>query len=125
MMSMFARLNAGEAMPARERVRRRLPRPVRAVARAAWAVARAVWAVARAVWFVLRWCGRAVMTCARLLRPLGRPLRPCGRLLGQIALLFLIRCSLLPAGFRLTVGGWLASARPPVPYPPTAHRRNR
>ena len=121
MMIMFARLNAGEAMPARERVRRRLPWPVRALARTVRALARAVWAVAHAVWAVLRWCGRAAVSCVRLLRPLGRPLRPCGRLLGRIALLFLIRCSFLPAGFRLTVGCWL------VPGPPSARplRRRR
>ena len=118
MMIMFARLNASEAMPARERVRRRLPRPVRAVAHAVWAVAQAVWAV-------LRWCARAVVTCARLLRRLLRPLRPCGRMLGRIALFLLIRCGFLPAGLRLTVGGWLASGRPAAPSPPTTHRRNR
>lgn len=117
MMIMFAKLNAGEAMPAGERVRRRLPGPVRAVAHALWAVVTGVRAV-------LRWFARVVVACARLLRPLGRPLRPCGRLLGRIALFFLLRCSFLPAGFRLTVGGWLASARPPAPSPPTAHRRN-
>ena len=122
MMIMFARLNAGEAMPAGERVRRRLPRLVRALAHAVWAV--------------LRWCARVVVACARgwvrvfvacarLLRLLGRPLRPCGRLLGRIALFFLLRCSFLPAGFRLTVGGWLVSARPSAPSPPTAYGRNR
>jgi hypothetical protein len=109
MMIMFARLNAGEAMPARERLRRRLPGAVRAVAHAVWAA--------------LRWCARVLVACVRLLRPLGRPLRPCGRLLGRTTLAFLIRCSFLPAGFRLTVGGWLASARPSAPSPPTAHRR--
>lgn len=114
MMIMFARLNAGEAMPARERLPRRLPAPVRATAHAVWAV--------------LRWCVRVLVACACLLRPLGRllgrPLRPCGRLLGRIALAFLIRCSFLPAGFRLIVGGWLASAHASAPSPPTAHRRN-
>lgn len=124
MMIMFARLNAGEAMPVRERVRRRLPWPVRAAVHALRAVAHAVWAVVSAVWAMLRWFARVVVACVRLLRPLGRPLRPCGRLLGRIALFFLLRCSFLPAGFRLTVGGWLASARPPAPSPPTARRRN-
>lgn len=118
MMIMFARLNAGETMPARERVRRRLPGPAHALVHAVRAV--------------LRWCARAVVSCARavvscvrLLRPFGRPLRPCGRLLGRIALFFLIRCSFLPAGFRLTAGCWLAPARPPTASPPTAYRRSR
>ena len=90
-----------------------------------WAVVRAVWAVACAVWAVLRWFARVVVACARLLRPLGRPLRPCGRLLGRVALLFLLRCSFLPAGFRLTLGAWLVASHSPVSAPPTAHRRNR
>ena len=118
MMIMFARLNAGEAMPAREQVRRRLPGPVRVLARAVWVVAHAMWAV-------LRWCGRAVVASVRLLRPLGRPLRACGRQLSRIALFFLIRSSFLPAGFRLTVGCWLASGPPSAPSPPTAYWRNR
>jgi hypothetical protein len=110
MMIMFGRLNAGEAMPTREQVRRRLPAPVRALAHAVWAV--------------LRLCARVLVACGRLLLRLGRPLRPCGRLLRRIALSCLIRCSFLPAGFRLTVGSWLASARPPASSPPTAHRRS-
>lgn len=118
MMIMFARLNAGEAMPDRERVRRRLPWLAHALAHAVWAVLR--WCAR-----VIASCGRAVVSCVRLLRPLGRPLRPCGRLLGRIALFFLIRCSFLPAGFRLTVGCWLAPARRPAASPPTAYRRNR
>lgn len=110
MLSMFSRLSAGEAMPAQERVRRRAPRPVRALGHAAWAV--------------LCLCSRALIACGRLLRPLTRPLWPCGRLFRRIALTCLIRFSFLPAGFRLIVGSWLAAARPAAPYPPTAHRGN-
>jgi hypothetical protein len=110
MLSMFSRLSAGEAMPAQERVRRRVPGPVRALARAVWAV--------------LCLCGRGAVACGRLLRPLTRPLWPCGRLLRRIALSCLIRFSFLPAGFRLIAGSWLAAPRPAAPHPPTAHRGN-
>ena len=124
MLNMFSRLNAGEAMPAGERRRRRLPGPVRALGHAIWAA--------------LRVCARALVACGRWLRPLGRPLRPCGRLLGfctrrllrpggrllcRISLCCLVRCRFLPVGFRLTVGSWLAAARPSAPSPPAAHRR--
>lgn len=111
MLSMFSRLSTAEAMPAQERVRRRVPGPVLALARAAWAV--------------LCLCGRVLVAGGRLLRPLTRPLWPGGRLLRRIALACLIRFSFLPAGFRLTVGCWLVATRPAAPSPPTAHRGNR
>jgi hypothetical protein len=111
MLSMFSRLSAGEAMPAQERVQRRVPKPVRTLARVAWAL--------------LSLCGRVLVAGGRLLRPLTRPLWPCGRLLRRIALSCLIRFSFLPAGFRLTVGCWLVATRPAAPSSPTAHRRNR
>src|SRR5262249_11711889 len=107
--------------------------PVRALAHAAWAVlrwcARVVMACARGcarvVMACARGCARVVVACARLLLLLGRPLRPCGPLGGRIAPFFLLPGRFLPAGFRLTVGGWLASARPSAPSPPTTYGRNR
>jgi hypothetical protein len=54
MLTTFAALNAGEQMPAGERIRHRLPRTVRALARAAWAIACLA--------------GRAVMACGRAVR---------------------------------------------------------
>jgi hypothetical protein len=52
MLIIFARLAAGEAMPALERLPRRLPRPVRALARAALAITRLL--------------GRFLLGCGRL-----------------------------------------------------------
>jgi hypothetical protein len=118
MLVTFARLYAGEDLPGREQVRRGLPWPVRALARAVWAAARAGWAV-------ICLCGRALLACSGLLRPCGRPLRPCGRLLRRTAVCCLLTWSFLPAGFRLTVGAWLVVHHPPASVPPTAHRRNR
>ncbi len=54
MLTIFAALTAGEQMPARERIKPRLPRAVRTLARAAWA------AVCLA--------GRAIMACGRAVR---------------------------------------------------------
>lgn len=117
-LAMFARLYDGEAMPARERVRRRWPGPVCALGRALWAL--------------LCLSGRALLACARLLRPVtpllhlcARPLRPLGGLLRRAALRCLIRGCFLPAGFRLTMGAWLVTHSSPASAPPAAHRRNR
>jgi hypothetical protein len=118
MLVIFARLYDGDTMPAHERVRHRLPGPVRALARAAWAF--------------LRWCGRALAACSRLLRPIGqllrrcgRPLRPPGQVLRRAAVRCLTRWSFLPAGFRLTLGAWLVASHSAASAPPAAHRRNR
>lgn len=108
MHAMFARLYAQDAIPVREQLRRRLPRPVRVLLRAVWAL--------------LCVAGRVLRACARLLRPCARPLRPFGRLLRRAALRCLISWRFLPAGFRLTAGAWLVAHRAPASIPPTAHR---
>ena len=124
MLAMFAKLYAGDKLPAYERARRRTPAPVRALAHAAWAIARAVWAV-------ICLCERAGVGCCRLLlrpfmgllRSSRRPLASCGQFLRAAAVRGLIACSFLPAGFRLTAGAWLGVHRPSAPIPPTARGR--
>jgi hypothetical protein len=64
MLTIFAALTAGEQMPAQERIRHRLPRTVRALARAARAAACLA--------------GRAVMACGRTVRhAVGRGFAAC------------------------------------------------
>lgn len=106
----FAWLYAGEEMPAWEQVRRRPPRPVRALAH-----------VMRAA---LYRCGRALAACGRLLRPCLRPLHPCGQFLRRVAVRCLVAWSFLPAGFRLAAGAWLVTHYPPAPAPLAPHRGN-
>jgi hypothetical protein len=112
MLVTFARLYAGEDLPAQERASCRMLVPLRALARAVWAVACL--------------CGRILRACGRwLLRPFGRLLSPCGQFLRRAAVRCLIACSFLPAGFRLTAGAWLVAHRGTASVPPTAHRRSR
>jgi hypothetical protein len=123
MLAMFAKLYAQDAIPERERVRRQLPGPVRALVHVLWVLlcagGRALLACAR----LLRPLGRLLRPLGRLLRPLGRLLRPLGRFLRRVALRCLITWRFLPAGFRLTAGAWLVAHDPPPSVPPTAHRR--
>ena len=125
MLVIFARLYAGEDLPAHERTRRRMSRPVRVLARVAWAViclcSRALFACGRA----LLACGRLLRPCGRLLSPRRRLLRPCGQGLRRAAVRCLTACSFLPAGFRLTAGAWLVAHRGTASAPPPAHRKTR
>ena len=69
MLAIFAALTADERMPTRERIRHRLPRPVRALACAAWA----------AVCLI----GRAIMACGRTVRhAAGRGFAACRSAVG-------------------------------------------
>jgi hypothetical protein len=119
MLVIFARLYAGEDLPAQERAKSRMLVTLRALACAAWAVACL--------------CGRALRACGRgllrsfgwLLWPCGRLLLSCGQLLRRAAVCCLIVCSFLPAGFRLTAGAWLVAHRGTASVPPSAHRKIR
>jgi len=111
MLAIFARLYAGEDLPAQKRAGRRMLVPLRALARAAWAVACL--------------CGRALRASGRLLRSFGRLLSPFGQFLRRAAVRCLTACSFLPAGFRLTAGAWLVAHRGTTSVPPPAHRRSR
>jgi hypothetical protein len=125
MLVIFARLYAGEDLPAHERTKRRMSRPARVLARVARAViclcSRALFACGR----VLLACGRLLRPCGRLLSPCRRLLRPCGQGLRRAALRCLTACSFLPTGFRLTAGAWLVAHRGTAFVPPPADRGSR
>jgi hypothetical protein len=114
----FARLYAGEEMPAWEQVQRRPQWPLRALALTVWAV---LCLCGRA----LAACGRLPRSCLRLLRLSLRPLHPCGQFLRRIAVRCLVAWSFLPGGFRLAAGAWLVTHYPPVSVPSAPHRGNR
>jgi hypothetical protein len=83
MLVIFSRLAAGEAMPARERMPRSLPRAVRLLTGIVLAAA----------------------------RPCGRILLAFGRVVLRTVLRGLARCRFLPAGLRLAANGWAAQHR--------------
>lgn len=126
MMVIFARLYAGEDLPAQERARCRMLVPLCALARAAWDIACLCGRVLRACGRgLLRPCGWLLRPCSRLLRPCRRLLRPCGQCLRRAAMCCLTVCSFLPTGFRLTAGAWLVAHRGTASVPPPAHRKSR